>query len=575
MVRWAVISACCIATVAQAGVFGFASAQGQAQTFEATGANGATTGTRSLLISENLGLHYAGTPFGPNALLLGAGFEGMNVNAFGDTGSLMSGRAATVDLSVGLFPRRALPLRLYVRGTLTDGSPQSFATLGGRESLAYGANVHLEPYKLLPGLRLDAEQHHFTGFGTATPLGDVRRTLTATLYKSFDAHQVTATARVTQEARTAVGEWLGANLLLSWTSPKHTTTVLAESVDRSRLVLLLPNAPRSMVERTVRLGHQQRWTARFFTDATARLSDVRLDSATGTQGAAAVGAAWQPLEQHELQLSATGDVGFATTSATTQTGSTAGGSARAGYGRPLGPVRPGVSVGAMAQHCANCVGLKDGWLGAFETGASVSTLGFERFDAQLDYRLALVRAPMGRGGNRTEHHARANGRIRLPMRGELNLLVAWDDGYRDYIDLSSGGIATLREQAFTVGAGVHTTIGRGTAGVDARHARGLAVLPAATFSFGPPLTAREVTQVTATALVPVSPIFDAQAGALGAWTVLDGGRPLTTYGGNVGLTARVGRFTSQLTWNVMRNDTAGFVTTQHLVRLSLSRPFDF
>lgn len=67
---------------------------------EATTPNGSTQSVRSLLISENLGLHYAGTPFGPNAVLLSAGFEGMNMNGFGDAGALLSGRSATLDLAV-------------------------------------------------------------------------------------------------------------------------------------------------------------------------------------------------------------------------------------------------------------------------------------------------------------------------------------------------------------------------------------------------------------------------------------------------------------------------------------------
>ena len=105
------------------------------------------------------------------------------------------------------------------RDALTDGGPQSIATLGGREALAFGANVHLEPFAWAPGLRVDAEQLNFTGIGTTKPLADVRRSLTASLYKQLDTHQVTATLRVTQENRTVVGEWLGVNLLGSWTTP--------------------------------------------------------------------------------------------------------------------------------------------------------------------------------------------------------------------------------------------------------------------------------------------------------------------------------------------------------------------
>lgn len=561
--------------VLRAGVYGDVSAQGQAQTFEATNPNGASSSARSLIIAENLGLHYAGTPFGPNAVLLGAGLQAMNVNGFGDAGSLVSGRSATLDLSVGLFPRRALPLRLYARGTLTDGGPQSFATLGGREALAVGANVHLEPFKLLPGLRLDAEHLSFTGLGATKPLGDVRRTLAATLYRQIDSHQVSATLRVTNEERALIGQWLGVGLLGSWTSPTHTTTLSAESVDRSRLTVPLPGAATSMVDRTLRLNHQQRWTRRLFSDASARLTDVRFDAASGTQGGATAGVSWQPFELHELSLSAAGEVGFATTTASPTTGSTAGGMGRVGYARELGPVRAGAFVGGMAQHCQNCVGLTDGWMGSFDVGVSASTVAFSRFDAQADYRAALVRAPMGRGGNRTEHHGKVTGRVRLWGRSDAYALVGYDDGFRDYIDLSSGGIASLHEQALSLGGGLQASVWRGMVSVDARHLRGNAVIPASPFSLGPPQTAREVTQLTANALMPVLPWLDANGGASAGWTVLDGGRPLSTFTTNLGVSARVGRFTSSLTWSLYRNDTQGFVTTQHLVRLAVSRPFDF
>ncbi len=564
-----------LSLVLRAGVYGDLSAQGQAQTFEATTPNGSKSSTRSLIIAENLGLHYAGTPFGPNAVMLGAGLQAVNVNGFGDAGALVSGRSATLDVSVGLFPRRALPLRLYARGTLTDGGPQSLATLGGRESLAVGANVHLEPFAILPGLRLDVEQLNFTGYGTTTPLGDVRRTLAATLYKQLDSHQLSATVRVTQEQRSLIGEWLGVGLLGSWTGPQHTTSLAAESVDRSKLVVPLPGAATSMVDRTLRLNHQQRWTRRFFMDASARLADVRFDAASGTQGGATAGVSWQPFEAHELSVSAAGDVGFATTTATTQTGATAGGTGRLGYARAFGPIRAGAFVGGMGQHCQNCVGLTDGWMGSFDVGVAASTVAFERFDAQADYRTALVRAPMGRGGNRTEHHGKLTGRVRLWGRSELYALVGYDDGFRDYIDLTSGGIASLHEQALSLGGGAQVLVWRGMASVDARHVRGNSVIPASPFSLGPPLTAREVTQLSANLVLPVLPWLDAQGGAMSGWTVLDNARPLFTVTTNVGLTARVGRFSSSLTWNVYRNDTQGFVTTQHLVRLAVSRPFDF
>jgi hypothetical protein len=223
-----------VAAAAHAGTFGFVSGQGQGQVLDVRSPNGDQTTSSSLLLQENLGIHYAGLPFGPSVAMLGAGLEASNVNAFGPSGSLLSGRSATLDLSLGLLPRRALPVRLYVRGTVTDGGPQSLATLGGRESLAYGANVNLEPMaSFLPGLRLDAEEHRFTGQGTLTPLGDVRRTLSATLYRSIFSQQLYANVRVEQEQRTTVGQWLGVNGTISWAGPTHQTTALASYLTRS------------------------------------------------------------------------------------------------------------------------------------------------------------------------------------------------------------------------------------------------------------------------------------------------------------------------------------------------------
>jgi hypothetical protein len=571
-----VVSVVLFAAVSHAGVSGYASVQGQAQTIDTKAPNGVTIGTRSLMLSENLGIHYTGTPFGPNAVMVSAGFEGMNMNAFGDSGALVAGRAATIDLSVGLFPKRALPVRLYARGTLTDGGPQSIATAGGRESIAFGVDLNLEPGKILPGLRLNAEQLSYTGLGSPTILGDLRRTLNATLYKQFGAHHVNVTTRLLQESRILTGDWFGIHVGGTWTSPRHTTTLVAEHIDRSRLALQLPGLPpTSMLERSVRLGHQQRWSQRLFTDASLRFTDARFATAWGTQGGGSVGVSWQPFEAHELVTSAQADAAFAATDVNSRVGSMTGGAARVGYWRGLGYVRPGVSVGGLAQHCANCTGLTDGWLGSFDVGANVASMGFARFDAQLEYRMALVRAPISRGGNRTEHHAKANGRFRINARSEVFALVGYDDGYRDYIDLLSGSIATLREQAFTVGGGVQATIGRGTGSVDARHSRGSAVIPQTTFTFGPPPTARQVTQLNATVLLPVLPWLDTSAGGIAAWTVIDNALPLSTIGGNVGATARFGRFSSSLSYNVMRNDISGAVTTQHLIRLTLARPFDF
>lgn len=575
------------AAAAHAGTFGFVSAQGQGQVLDTRGPNGDQRTSASLLLQENLGIHYAGLPFGPSVAMLGAGLEASNVNAWGPSGSLLSGRSATLDLSLGLFPRRALPLRLYVRGTVTDGGPQSLATLGGRESLAYGANVNVEPTWFLPGLRLDAEEHRFTGQGTTTPLGDVRRTLSATLYRSVGVHQLYANARVEQEQRTLIGQWLGVNGTLSWAGPTHQTTALGSYLQRSLdfagqgpgvglTTGVLPGGARALAERQLRVSHIQRWTPRLFTDLSGRLSDARFSGGTGVLGGAALSAGWQPIVGEELSVSAGGDVGFSETASPVATSSarTFGAMARAGYARPLSVIKPGAFLGASTQYCGSCAGLTDGLLTSLDAGLSVATLGFERFDVLADYRVALVRAPEGRGGNRTEHHARVTGRIRILERHEVSLLAAYDDGVRDYLDVVQGGVGALREQTFTGGAGVSLPVWRGTGSLDVRHVQGHSAMLASPFSAGPPVTARALTQVNATVLVPLHPQVDLNAGALGSWTVLDGARPLSTIAFTAGATLRAGRISAQLSYQVSRSDSFNLVTTQHFLRLSLSRPFE-
>ncbi len=577
-----------VATAAHADTFGFLSAQGQGQLLTTQDPNGAQRSSASLLLQENLGLHYAGLPFGPSVAMVGAGLEASNVNVFGPAGALLSGRAATLDLSVGLLPRRALPLRLYVRGTVSDGGPQSVATLGGRESLAYGANINLEPYWLLPGLRLDAEEHRFTGPGTTTPLGDIRRTLSATLYRSIGAHQLNAIVRVDQEQRTQLGQWFGVNTTLSWASPTHQTTVLGSYLTRSLDFAggspgvgvgsrVLPGGARAISERQLRLSHVQRWTPRFSTELTGRLSDARFAGGSGALGGAGLSAGWQPLPNEELSFSAGGDVGVATTTnpVATSSAQTIGATARVGYARPIAFLKPGVFVGANTQYCGGCAGLTNGLLTSLDAGLSLSTLGFQRFDLSGDYRLALVRAPVGRGGNRTEHHARVTARVRVLDRNEVSLLGAYDDGMRDYLDVAEAGIATLHEQAVTGGLGVSVPLWRGTGALDVRHVRGRSAVLASPFTQGPPLTARELTQVNATVLMPLTSSLDVSLGGQGSWTVIDAARPLSTLGVTAGVVVRAGRLSAQLSYQWSRSDTAALVTTQHFLRLSLFRPFEF
>ena len=194
--------------------------------------------------------------------------------------------------------------------------------------------------------------------------------------------------------------------------------------------------------------------------------------------------------------------------------------------------------------------------------------------ARVDYRLALVDAPMGRGGKRTEHHLLGFSRVRLTGHVDLTVNAGYDDGFRDSIDVTSGGVAALHEQAFFVGGVVNASFGGVTGTADVRHGFGSALIPGSGFVDGPPPTARSVTSGSAFVMVPVLHELELNGGVNAAFTSIDGAAPLSTVGGSVGVTARLGRINAQLAYSFTRADTQGLLTLQHFVRLSLSRPFE-
>ena len=571
MVRSLVAFCLSTATLAHAGLSGQLSATGQAVALEAGTPNGGTQRAFSVMLQENLGLQYTGSPFGPSVALLGAGLQASNTNGWGADGAALAGRTATLDFSVGLLPRRSIPLRLYVRGTVTDAGPQSLPTFGGRESLAYGANLNFEPGAWLPGVRADYEEQRFTGLGATQPLGDLRRVATLGLSRSLGREQLYLGGRFDQEQRALTGSWRGVSVNGHWMSAEHQTTVFGSYVDR-QVKLVLPGAPTATTERQLRVDHVQRWSPQLSSELHGRLGDARFAGGDGALGGAGLGLLWRPLVGHDLVVSAAGDVGFTQTSGA-GAGNSVGGLVRAGYSRALGPVRAGLFGGAGTQFCG-CSSSSTGLLSSVDVGATVGTLGFERVEARAEYRLAAVDAPAGRGGKRTEHHVLGSARVRVTTRAELTLNAGYDDGFRDYIDVTSGGVAALHEQAFFGGGSFTLGLFRGTLTLDARHARGGALLPQGAFVDGPPPTARAVTSLGLFALQPVGPSVDVSLGAQAAWTVLDAGAPLSTVGGTAGVNVRLGRIAAQLQYQFNRADTQGLVSNQHFLRLSVSRPFE-
>lgn len=558
---------------ASAGISGHVSVQGQAASLLADTPNGGEQVSSSALLQENLGIHYAGMPFGPAVLLLTGGIEAMNVNGWSAGGAQVSGRSATLDVSVGLLPRRSVPVRVFARATLADGSPQSFATLGGGESVLYGLGLNLEPGAVLPGLRLEAQEHRFTGPHAGSPLGDVRRLVTASTFRAFGEHQVSLGLRVEQELHPALGQWLGFAASGAWISPRHQTTVLYTQFDRDFVLPSLPTG-QSTTERNGRLAHVQRLTPSLLAEASARISETRFAAAAGTLGGGGLGVTWKPLEAHDLLVSASGDVGVTRTvgGAGVGDGNAVGGGVRAGYARPLGVVKVGAVVGAGANGCS-CVGPASGLLSSLEGGVSVGTLGPGPLEVRGEYTLTRVGAPPGRGGDRLEHRARAFGRTRIG-RADLYGSLAYDDGFREFIDVNTGAAGALHEQGFSGALGTTVAVWRGSVTAEARHARGVAVLPPTPFVLGPPQTARALTHLMLNGLLPVRDWLDVSGGGVATWTVLDVGAPLTTVSASLGLTWHFGRITAALQYSFLRSDTVGLATHQHLVRAWVTRPFE-
>ncbi|MFO0594267.1 MAG: hypothetical protein U0228_03155 [Myxococcaceae bacterium] len=557
-----------VARSAWAGLGGQLSFTGQGVALDAQDVTGTARQSASAVLQENLSLLYAGTPFGPSIAVLTAGLQATNFNGWSTSGEVLSGRAATLDASIGLFPRRAMPLRLYARGTVADGTPQSLPTFGGREAVAFGANVNLESTGWWPHLRADFEELHFTGV-SAPPLGDLRRFATLTLTRPIAGHLVSLGARYDQENTAAAGQWLGVSLTGAWGSPLHQTNAFARYVDR-QLHVFAPGAPTATVERTLRLDHVQRLGAGLLLDVHARAGDARFDTGDGALGGLAAGATWKPFDAHDFQVALSGDLGLTHTSGAGD-GRSAGALGRASYGRFFGPVHAGVGVGGGTQWCG-CAGQGEGFRSSVDGNASAS-VAFSNGDAQASYRIAYVDAPVARGGKRTEHHALGLGHVRLG-RTDLTAYLGYDDGFRDYIDVRSSVAAALHETAFSTGGSVTVALPRGSASLDGRYAHGTALIPDSPFVDGPPPTARDLWSVGLNGGMPVSTWLDASLGARATWTTIDGQRPLSTVGVTAALSAHFGRLNAQLQYQLARSDTQGNLGVQHLLRLTLSRPFE-
>lgn len=556
---------------ARANLTGYAELQGQATENTTRPVGGAASTTATSLLMETLSLHYAGLPFGPSVAVATAGGSFTNVASWGGPGGRTTSQALSFDTSLGLLPRRAVPLRLYAGGTLLHGTGQHLATAGVGPSLLYGAAVNLEPGRHVPGLRLDLSEARGARPGLPD-LSDVQRRLAASSYLDAGRHRVSLALRLEDDHREAAGDVTSRNLTLDWGSPRQQTTVLASEARRSLALLTGITS-----ERLLSASGVQRWRPSLTTTISARLSESDGAGATGRLGDARAGVTWRLLDaRHELTLSGSGGAGFTRTSsaAAETTGRSHGAGARAAYGHPIGPVNGVLSLGAASSTCA-CPFGNDGTTVTLDATVSATLLPGGRRSCQVEYSIVSASAPVSAGGSRLENHARAFGWLGVGAASSLTATAAYDDGRRERLDIGSGRTVVLPEQAISGSLGASTQLGRVYASAELRHARNTVVDEGAPFVAGSVTKVRSVTSVLAHASWSPRERLGLQAQLRASSTELTDTTSLTATGASLLLTWRLGRLLLTTQYQLTRSQLGGDPPTrQQSLRASLSRPFE-
>jgi len=556
---------------ARANVTGYAEVQGQSTqtTTQPVGGEARTSATN--LLQETLSLHYAGLPFGPAVALVTAGGTFSSVNAWYGQGLQASSRALSFDTSLGLLPRRSVPLRLYAGGTVVTGTSGPLAANGAGPSLLYGGALNLEPGRLAPGLRLDLSEARSSRPGLPD-LSDLQRRLTATAYLDARGQRLNLSLRMEDDHREAAGDVTSRALTLDWGSPRHQTTLLASAVRRSLAILTGITSDRQLSASSV-----QRWQPAVSTSLSARLSESSGGGASGTLGDARASFTWRPVDgRRQLTLSGGGSAGFTrTTSAAGEvTGDTYGASARASYGQPVGPVNALLAVGAATSTC-DCRFGNQGTTTLLDASASATLVAGGRRSCQLDYAAVRATAPLASGGDRLEHHARAFGWLGLGEASSVTASLGYDEGRRELLDITTGRAVTLPERALSASLGGATQLGRVFPSAEVRHARNTVVTEGSPFVAGSATRVRAVTSGLATLAWNPLERLGLQGQLRGSWTELDRAATLATIGANLALTWRLGRLLLaaqyQLTRSQLGDDPAA---SQQSIRLTLSRPFE-
>lgn len=553
---------------ARAGVTGNVEVQGQSTGTQAAG--GAST--QAAILMETLSLHYAGMPFGAAVAVATAGGGVSNVRGWSDRAHRFDARLYSFDGSLGLLPRRGVPLRLYASGAVPDGSTGLLASAGAGPSLTYGGTLQAAPGRLTPGLRLDASEARSSRPGHAA-MTDLQRRLVASSFGAVAGQRVDLAVRLEEEQRDGAGSLETRAAALSVTSPAQQTQLAAADVRRSFAALSGITS-----DRTASATTSRRWSSRLSTQLGARYAEARAAAATGTLGDVRAGATWVALQDvAQVTLSASGDAGFTRTSAPLQrsSGSTSGGAARASWSRPLGPLSATVGAGGATTRC-DCAAGAAGTTDQAEASASLALLPVGGISAQADYGVARAFAPIARGGDRLEQHARLFGRVPAGAAAHLTASVSLDDGVRELVDVTTGGAVTLREQAASAALGAAARLGATTLSAEVRHARGRVVTEAgAPFVVGSTLAIPAVTSAQATAAW--SPRYDLslQGQLVGSWVTFRDRPGTTSLGANAALAWRLGRISISAHYQTFRVDPGTTrASLQQTVRGVLSRPFE-
>jgi hypothetical protein len=528
--------------------------------------------TESALLLEGLSLHYAGLPFGPSVAVATAGGSFSNVNGW-SAGAATSGQVLTFDTSVGLLPRRGVPLRLYAAGTVSEGSGGALAARAAGPTLLYGGALSLEPGRVRPSLRLDVSESRGSRPGRDR-FSDLQRRLAATSQGLYGGQRVTLGLRLDHQELDGAGTTDLRDATLTVASARHQTTFLA-SQSRRDLSALTSGISE---DRQLAATSDQRWSPAVQTLLGARVADADALGATGRVMDARASASWLPLRNgRTLALSAGASVGrtrTVTAAGQRTEGDSYGANGRAGWSEPLGPVTAGLSAGAAWNTC-DC-GFGEGTVTTVDGTASLSSRPAVRGGWQADYTLARALAPLPRGGDRLEHHARATARLVVGAASTVHAGLGWDDAVRELLDITTGQAATLRERALTASAGGTTRLGAVALNADARNVRGRVVTGGTPFIAGGAAQVRSLWSASGGAAWSPSMSLGLQAQVVGTWADLSGAPAVTTYAANAALTYRLGRIQVGLQYQAARlrigDDPSSL---EHSVRSVLSRPFGF